>query len=117
MNGADRARMEQMQKEAVRRAREMQQRAAPSAEIPPMPNFVKTPYATPAKPPAPPKPPTSSTPPKPPAPPRGMQLLRMLNFGGLRLQGDTLLVVMLLLLLAADDADELLLLALVYILL
>ncbi len=130
MNTADRANLEQMQKEATRRAREMQQRATPaptSGGIPPMPNFVQTPYGrqgqTPPRglhmppPPQPPKP--QPAPPQPPKPQAqsGLQLLKMLNFGNLKLQGDTLLVVMLLLLLAGDGADELLLLALVYILL
>ncbi len=122
MNGADRLKMEQMQKEAARRAREMQQRAIPAPEgIPPMPNFVKTPYQNPGQsaPRLHPQPPKTPPPPPAPGPPKnqGLNLLRMLNFGQMKLQGDTLLVVMLLLLLAGDGADELLLLALVYILL
>ncbi len=122
MNGPDRSKMEQMQKEAARRAREMQQRAIPAPEgIPPMPNFVKTPYQSqpqaPRLHPQPPKAPPAPPPKQPPQKSQGLNLLRLLNFNQLKLQGDTLLVVMLLLLLAGDGADELLLLALVYILL
>lgn len=124
MNSAERAKLDKMQQEAARRAREMQQRAVPSVDgVPPMPNFVRTPYTAhsgavpPTKEPPPPRPPVQKPPQQPPPPTKGLHLLRMLNFGQMKLDKDLLLILMLLLLLASENTDELLLLALVYVML
>lgn len=65
------------------------------------------------------KPPASPPPVTRPAPSKtnGMNLLNLLNFKGIQMDHDRLIILALCMLLASEEADELLLLALLYIML
>lgn len=121
--GYSREEMERMQSDAIRRVREMQQRAqnAMKTETPgpsrgPGGNPAGQGYRSlrpqgfglqPAGHRAPAEKPVS----------KGFNLLNMLNLKSLQFGSDTLLVLMVLLILSSEECDELLLLALLYIIL
>ncbi len=48
---------------------------------------------------------------------KGLNLLKMFNFGNIKLDKDVMLIIVMILLLSSEDSDELLLLALAYIML
>lgn len=125
---------EQMQRDAERRIREMQQRSnrmVTGNDMPPVPNFIRTgnrqsavgnqqstreathedlkeqpPKATPNK-------STGGLLSRF----KGLDILKMFNFQNIKLDSDALVIIALIFLLSTEDTDELLLLALVYIML
>lgn len=137
--------MAEMQRDAERRIKEMQQRAnraVNSNDMPPVPNFVRMndrrgshaqnhnnrPEQGQAQnsrqnhKPAPPE----STQPSNAAPSqkggllsrfKGLDILKIFNFQNLKIDNDVLIIIALIFLLSTEETDELLLLALVYIML
>ncbi len=61
--------------------------------------------------------PAPEQPSKNPMPSKGMNLLNLLNFKGMKMDSDRRIILAICLLLSAEDTDELLLLALLYIML
>ncbi|MDO4743312.1 MAG: hypothetical protein Q4B04_04685 [bacterium] len=124
MTEAEQNQLKQMQQQAIERVREMEKRARPnpnaSFEIPPMPDFVRTPYprnensSAEQTPTAPVQP---QTPPKPADKKSGFNLLNLLNFKNIKMDNDITVIIVLLFLLSSEGGDELLLLALLYIML
>ncbi len=136
--------MEQLQRDAERRMREMQarsNRALNGNDMPPVPNFVRmnnrqqrpqpSSHSVQNKPPE--KGHTGSQRPIPIPEPtsagttakgnsilgklKGLDLLKLFNFNNLNIDNDTLIIIALIFLLSTEETDELLLLALVYIML
>ena len=126
---------EQMQRDAERRIRDMQQRSNRMVfgnDMPPVPNFVRTTNRQSAACNHQPPPKTSTDPPETQQRHntkqnsgsfgllnrfKGIDLLKMFNFQNMRLDSDALVIIALIFLLSTEDTDELLLLALVYIML
>ncbi len=125
---------EQMQRDAERRIREMQQRSnrmVTGNDMPPVPNFIRTNNRQAhtesrhpmQKPPNEPlnEPPQKTTPNKSTGGLlsrfKGLDILKMFNFQNIKLDSDVLVIIALIFLLSTEDTDELLLLALVYIML
>ena len=135
--------LQKMQKDAEDRLRAMQQRADRAIhgnDMPPVPNFVRTPYRnshsqnggnhTSSQ---PKRQPTETQKPKAPLPDtekpqqntssgifgrfKGADILKILNFKNIGIDSDVLIIITLILLLSTDDCDQLLILALVYIML
>ena len=113
---------ERMQNDAIRRVKNMQQRA--SSRIPPMPDYVrplrgaiaeKTPAATPHESHHVNAPPAKPAPPKPLS--GGLGFLDKLNLKSFEMDPDRALVLMMMALLGKETADETLMLALLYIML
>ncbi len=136
--------MAEMQRDAERRMRDMQQRAARAVngnDMPPVPNFVRmnnrqnTPPQSAYdrrsqgeqhqnnKPPQ--TEPSSNSDHHTPLPKKGgilsqfkgLDLLKIFNFKNIHIDNDVLIIIALIFLLSTDETDELLLLALVYIML
>lgn len=116
MTENERREMDRMRRDAEQRVRDMNQRAKNALSgrgNVPMPHFVEPPHTKqPPKETAPPQPPPLMETPKQN---KGFGLLKMLNFGSLKLDNDVLVIALLIMLLGNDEADELLLLALLYI--
>ncbi len=120
---------ERMQNDAIRRVKNMQQRAA--SHLPPMPDYVRPlrgaitesfPEAVSNEPePLHTPPPKSASPPKFAPPPKtissGLGFLDKLNLKSFEMDSDRALVLMMMALLGKETADETLMLALLYIML
>ena len=135
--------LQKMQREAEDRIRAMQKRADRAVfgnDMPPVPNFVRTPYRNSHSQnsgnhsvPQPKRQPTEPNKPRAPLPDtekpqqnissglfgrfRGADILKILNFKNIGIDSDVLIIITLILLLSTDDCDQLLILALVYIML
>ncbi len=135
--------LQKMQREAEDRLRAMQKRADRAVhgnDMPPVPNFVRTPYrnshsqnGSNHSTPQPKRQPPEQSKSKAPLPDtekpqqnassglfgrfKGADILKLLNFKNIGIDSDVLIIVTLILLLSTDDCDQLLILALVYIML
>ncbi len=119
------AEFERMQNDAIRRVRNMQQRA--QSHVPPMPDYVRPLRGIPQRQNHTPEPetPQSVNPPTQPrvnsAPPKplsgGLGFLDKLNLKNFEMDSDRSLVLMMMALLGKETADETLMLALLYIML
>ena len=130
MNGADKNNMQQMQRDAEKRIREMQQRAdraVHKTDIPPVPNFVRLSKQPQAKTQNINQTKSFDQPTKVHEKPiqkkgllsgfKGLDILKAFNFKNLKIDSDVLIIIALIFLLSTEETDELLLLALVYIML
>lgn len=113
---------ERMQNDAIRRVKNMQQRA--SSRIPPMPDYVRPLRGAITEKAVVPMPPESNHVPAPPAKPAspkplsgGLGFLDKLNLKSFEMDPDRALVLMMMALLGKETADETLMLALLYIML
>ncbi len=135
--------LQKMQKDAENRLRAMQQRADRAVhgnDMPPVPNFVKTPYRnshsqnggnhTNSQPKQQATEPQKQKAPLPDTEKpqqntssglfgrfKGADILKLLNFKNIGIDSDVLIIITLILLLSTDDCDQLLILALIYIML